>query len=75
MSFQFSNAEVAAKFDSDQTANPQVHICGGKNGDGWKGKLSDIPLAQAEKQILKPGQNLLKLKEAKQSAKIDKSKE
>jgi len=69
MNFQFTVPEVAAKFDSDQTANPQVHICGGKNGDGWKGRLKDIPLAAAEKQILKPGQNLIKLKESAKEVK------
>ena len=74
MSFTFKNPDVAAKYDSDQTADPLVHFPGGKNGDGWKGKLSEIPLAQADKQILKPKQNLIKLKEVAK-VKTEKPKE
>lgn len=61
----FKNADVAAKYDTDQTADKITHLPGGKNKNGWKGLLSEIPLAQADRWINRPGQNLLKLKEVK----------
>ena len=63
MSYPFKNPDVAAKYDSIQTADPIVHLPGGKKKNlGWKGRLSEIPLAQADRWINRPGQNLLKLK-------------
>lgn len=58
----FKNAEVEAKYSSDHPADPVVHLPGGKKGNGWKGKLSDIPIEQADRWINRKGQNLLKLK-------------
>lgn len=62
MPVEFKNKEVAAKYYTDQTADKVSHLPGGKNGNGWKGRLSDIPLEQADRWIHRPGQNLLKLK-------------
>jgi hypothetical protein len=62
MPITFKNKDVAAKYDSDQTVDKIHHLPGGKNGNGWKGLLSDIPLEQADRWINRPGQNLLKLK-------------
>jgi hypothetical protein len=62
MAFQFKNPDVAAKYDSDQTADPLVHLPGRKEKNGWKGRLSTIPLDQADRWVNRPGQNLLKLK-------------
>lgn len=62
MAYQFNKPEVAEKYDSDQTANPKIHLPGGKQGNGWKGFLKDIPLAQADRWIDRPGQKLLKRK-------------
>lgn len=59
---EFKNADVAEKYTTDQTADPIVHLPGGKNKNGWKGRLSEIPLVQADRWIGRPGQNLLKLK-------------
>ena len=60
---QFKNAEVAEKFTTDYEADPFVHLPGGKLNNGWKGRLSEIPLEQALRWINRPGQNLIKLKE------------
>lgn len=63
--------DVAQKFETDYASDPIVHLPGGKEGNGWKGRLSEIPLEQAERWIGRPGQNLLRLKppaEAKQKA-------
>ncbi len=62
MVIQFKNADVAAKYDTDQTADKIHHLPGGKSGNGWKGFLSDIPIVQADRWINQPGQNLLKIK-------------
>ena len=62
MAVVFKVPEVAAKYDTDQTADKVHHLPGGKNKNGWKGKLSDIPLVQADRWISRPGQNLLRLK-------------
>lgn len=59
----FKNSEVEAKYESLHVADPVVHIPGGKNKDGWKGNLSDITPAAADKLFNRPGQNLLKLKD------------
>jgi hypothetical protein len=60
---EFKDAAVAAKYTTDQTVDKTVHLPGGKQAHmGWKGKLSAIPLAQADRWINRPGQNLLKLK-------------
>jgi hypothetical protein len=58
----FKDPAVAAKYESDQTADKVHHLPGRKNGNGWKGRLSDIPIEQAERWINQPGQNLLKIK-------------
>ena len=62
---QFKNADVAEKYTTDRTADCIVHLPGGKNKNGWKGRLSEIPLVQADRWINRPGQNLLKLREVK----------
>lgn len=72
MAVEFKNKEVAEKYATEQTADKIHHLPGGKNGNGWKGLLSEIPFEQAERWIKQPGQNLLKLKEA---PKIEKKKE
>jgi hypothetical protein len=64
MPIQFSNADVAAKYTTDYETDPPVHLPGGKGKNGWKGKLSNIPLEQADRWINRPNQNLLKLKTA-----------
>jgi len=64
MAVVFKNTEVEAKYESLHVADPVVHVPGGKNKDGWKGNLSDITLQAADKLFARPGQNLLKLKEA-----------
>ena len=65
----FKNSEVSAKYESAHVADPVIHIPGGKNKNGWKGNLSAIPLAAADRLFARPGQNLLKLKEAPKAAK------
>lgn len=72
---QFKDAAVAAKYDTDYSTDPVVHLPGGKNKNGWKGKLSEIPIEQADRWISRPGQNLLKLKEQAKPAPEKKSKE
>ena len=64
MPLTFSNPEVDKKYTSDRDNNPPVHLPGGKNAKGWKGRLADIPLEQADRWVSQPGQNLLKLKDA-----------
>lgn len=64
MAVNFKHAEVEAKYESLHIADPVVHVPGGKNKDGWKGKLSTITPAAADKLFARPGQNLLKLKDA-----------
>lgn len=66
---QFIDPAVSAKYETDYTADPVVHLPGGKNKNGWKGLLSTIPIAQADRWINRPGQNLLKIKEVKQLVK------
>lgn len=65
----FKNSDVAAKYESAHVADPVVHLPGGKNRNGWKGHLSTIPLEVADRLFARPGQNLLKAKEAKQPVK------
>lgn len=60
---QFTDAEVAAKYTTDYETDPMVHLPGGKNKNGWRGRLSTIPLVQAERWINRKGQNLIKIKE------------
>lgn len=62
---QFKNAETAAKYETDYITDPVVHLPGGKNKNGWKGRLSEIPAEQADRWLNRPNQNLLKLKEIK----------
>ena len=69
MPIVFKNPDVAAKYETSYETDPEVHLPGGKNKNGWKGKLSEIPLAQADRWISRPKQNLLTLKEAKPAAK------
>lgn len=66
----FKNKDVADKFETTQTVDKIHHLPGGKNGNGWKGLLSEIPLEQAERWVDRPGQNLLV---RKQPAKTEKS--
>lgn len=66
MSVVFKDPAVAAKYDTDQTHDKIHHLPGGKSGNGWKGKLSEIPLVQADRWINRPGQNLLKLKNSEE---------
>ncbi len=70
MAVAFKNNEVEAKYESLHVADPVVHIPGGKNKDGWKGNLSDITPAAADKLFARPNQNLLKLKESTKAAKV-----
>lgn len=71
---QFTDPEVAAKYTTEQTADKIHHLPGGKGKNGWKGLLSNIPIAQADRWINRPGQNLLKLKEVTPVVKPDKKK-
>lgn len=59
---KFTDPAVAAKYATDQTEDKIHHIPGGTTRKGWRGKLSEIPLAVADFQISKKQQNLLKLK-------------
>ena len=70
MPIEFKNADVAAKYTTEQTVDKVHHLPGGKTKNGWKGLLSEIPLEQADRWVTRPGQNLLKLKDeqAKQPA-------
>lgn len=72
MSLQFKNQDVAVKYESDRVNDPIVHLPGGKMKNGWKGRLSEIPLAQADRWISQKNQNLLKLKPAAPAAKAAK---
>lgn len=61
---KFNVPEVEAMFESEHVSNPTVHLpCGIVPRTGWKGKLADIPLAQAERWVNRPNQNLLRRKE------------
>lgn len=73
MPIQFTNPDTAAKYSTDYETDPVVHLPGGKNKNGWKGKLSNTPLEQADRWIDRKNQNLYKLKEAG-SAKTEKVK-
>lgn len=66
---KFNNPDVEAKYCNDHPGDPVVHLPGGKSGNGWKGKLSDVPLEHADRWFSRPGQNLFKLKEAGKIAK------
>ncbi len=59
---QFKNPDVAAKYASPFKGNPIVHKPGGKNGNGFKLRLADISLEQADRIFAGAGQNLLQLK-------------
>ena len=67
---QFTDPAVAAKYETDYTTDPVVHLPGGKNKNGWKGNLSAMPIEQADRWINRPGQYLLKLKEVKTEKKV-----
>lgn len=71
---KFNNADVEKKYTSERDNNPTVHLPGGKKAKGWKGKLADIPLEQADRWINQPGQNLLKAKDAAPAAEEKKNK-
>jgi hypothetical protein len=58
----FKNADVARKYESDFDHDPIVHVPGGTNKDGWKGKLSAIPMYAADKLIIQKS-NLVRPKE------------
>lgn len=62
MAIKFVKQDVADKFETDYETDPIVHLPGGKNKNGWQGRLSTIPLSQAERWIDHPKQNLLKRK-------------
>lgn len=50
--FIFTDPKVAAKYDTEFVNNPEIHIPGGDVLEGgWKGRLSTIPLAFAERAI------------------------
>lgn len=68
MALTFTKADVNSKYTSDKDNNPTVHLPGGKGAKGWKGKLADIPMKQADRWINQPNQNLLKLKDAAPAA-------
>lgn len=55
------NADVAEKYVSSFKSDPMVHVPGGKSGNGWKGRLSSIPMAAADRLIEKKS-NLVELK-------------
>lgn len=63
---KFNDSAVAAKYKAPALSKNQVvHVPAGKSGDGWKGKLADIPLASADK-LFAQGSNMLELKEKEQ---------
>ena len=76
---QFTDPQVAEKFETDYETDPKVHLPGDKvNGrleNGWAGKLSNIPLKHAERWVDKPKQNLLKRKVAAPAKPVKQSKE
>ena len=64
MPFTFTDPEVQANFETDIAKDTIVHLPGGKQkGAGWKGKFSTLPLVQAERWAVRPGQKLLRRKE------------
>lgn len=62
MSFQFKNKEVADKYETDFENDPDVHVPGG-TGQGWRGKLSQLPFEFAEK-LQKMDSNLIRAKQS-----------
>jgi len=58
---EFKNEDVAAKYISSFKGDPVVHQPG-KNATGFKCKLSQVTLAQADKLFEVKNQNLLELK-------------
>lgn len=71
----FTDPAVAAKYATDQTDDKVHHLPGGTNGNGWRGKLSEVPLEVADRIYVRPGQNLLKLKETPAAASGKKKQE
>lgn len=59
---EFKNKDVADKYTSAFKGNPVVHKPGGKNKNGFKVKLSDITMEQADRIFEGKNQNLLQLK-------------
>lgn len=74
VALKFTNPEVDKKYTSDKDSNPTVHLPGGRDAKGWKGKLADIPMKQADRWAARPTQNLLKLKDAAPAAEEKASK-
>ena len=58
---EFTNADVAAKYNYGHSKDPIVHVPGAKNKNGWKGNLTTIPLEAADR-LYAMGSNLLTLK-------------
>lgn len=65
---QFTNADVAAKYEACRSVDGKIHVPAGKKpGSGYAGPLSQINLAAADK-AFESGSNILKLK--KQTAAV-----
>lgn len=58
---EFKNAATLAKYDTVWNTDPTIHIPGGKKANGWRGKLSDITVENADR-LMDQKSNLLKLK-------------
>lgn len=63
MPIVLKNADVAARYETDFEKDQIIHVPGGRNGDGWKGPLSSIPLHAADK-LYAQKHNALRLKKA-----------
>jgi hypothetical protein len=59
---QFTNADVAAKYEACRANDGRIHIPAGKDKNGYAGLLSGITLVAADKAYAS-GSNLLKLKQ------------
>jgi hypothetical protein len=62
MPIVFVNKDVADQFETSYETDPVIHLPGANDKNGWKGKLSTIPLAQAIRWVDRPTQNLIRRK-------------
>jgi hypothetical protein len=69
---QFTNTDVAAKYEACRANDGRIHIPAGKDKNGYAGPLSGITLAAADKAYAS-GCNVLKLKQEAKAPKEPKA--
>jgi hypothetical protein len=67
---EFSHPDVKAKYTSTFKGDPLIHYPGGSHKNGFKTKLSNITIEQADRLFEMKNQNTLQLKPAAPVVKI-----